>query len=281
MVRPRRSGAGVGLDEPGRVAAILWDVLGADVMGVYLHGSAVFGGLKPNSDIDILAIVRWPTTDAQKRLLVGHLTRISRRGDPAARSIELELLVHRDVSPWRYPAPVDFQYGDWLGPAFDKGELTPWASPDPDTALLLTAVLRADHPILGPRPAALLDPIPSADVRRAALASIPQLLGWLKGDEANVTLTLARIWVTLVTGAIVPKDVAADWALERLPAEHRPVLEHARDIYLRGLGDAWEADLMSRVRPHIDHVVQEIRGAAAKIEPLGDPATHYLGDDVG
>jgi streptomycin 3"-adenylyltransferase len=241
----------------------------------------VLGGLKPNSDIDVLAIVRRPTTDAEKRTLIERITRISRRGDPAARSIELELLVHRDVSPWRYPAPVDFQYGDWLGPAFDRGELTPWASPDPDTALLLAAVLQADHPILGPRPAAILDPVPSADVRRAGLDSIPQLLGWLEGDEANVTLTFARIWVTVVTGGIVPKDVAADWALERLPAEHKPVLEHARDSYVQGLGDAWDADLMSRVRPHIDHVVQQIRGAAANIELFRGHGTHYLGDDAG
>ena len=158
----------MGLDEPGRVAAILRDVLGPDVMGVYLHGSAVSGGLRPNSDVDVLAIVRRPTTDVEKRLLIERLTRISRRGDPGARSIEVALLVHRDVSPWRYPAPVDFQYGDWLGPRFDEGELTPWVSPDPDTALLLAAVLQADRTIMGPRPAAILDPVPSGGAAPSA-----------------------------------------------------------------------------------------------------------------
>ncbi len=31
-------------------------------------------------------------------------------------------------------------------------------------------------------------------------------------------LTLFRIWYSAITGKIAPKDVAADWAIKRLPA---------------------------------------------------------------
>jgi predicted nucleotidyltransferase len=249
-----------------RVGAIVREVLGPDAIGAYLHGSAVLGGLKPNSDIDVLAISMRPTSDEQKRALIDRLTRVSRRGDPAVRSVELELLVHDQVRPWRYPAPVDFKYGDWLGQEFDRGDFTPWTSPEPDIALLLTAVLRADRALFGPPPAEVFDLVPATDVRRACLESIPQLLEWLDGDEANVTLTFSRIWVTIATDAIVPKDVAAAWVLERVPAEHRPVLERARKIYLEGLGDVWDADLLPRVRPHVEHVLGEIRRAAGPEE---------------
>ncbi len=44
------------------------------------------------------------------------------------------------------------------------------------------------------------------------------------GDERNVVLTLSRIWYSAVTGKIAPKDVAADWAMERLPAQYQPVI---------------------------------------------------------
>lgn len=47
-----------------------------------------------------------------------------------------------------------------------------------------------------------------------------------------MVLALARIWLTLSSGEIAAKDVAADWLLERLPPEHRPLLETARDVYL-------------------------------------------------
>jgi streptomycin 3"-adenylyltransferase len=80
-------------------------------------------------------------------------------------------------------------------------------------------------------------------------------------DTRNGLLTLARIWTTLATGEIRPKDEAADWALARLPEEHRPVLAHARSAYLGEEPEDWR-QLAPRLRPHVDHVVQRIRTLA-------------------
>jgi hypothetical protein len=62
----------------------------------------------------------------------------------------------------------------------------------------------------------------------------------LENDTRNYLLTLARIWSTLVTGEIRSKDLAADWALERLPDEQRLVLERARAIYLGADEERWD-----------------------------------------
>ena len=55
---------------------------------------------------------------------------------------------------------------------------------------------------------------------------------------------------------------AADWALPFLPSEHRAVLALARDIYLGEAPEEW-GNLLPRVRPHVDHVIGEIRRVAA------------------
>jgi hypothetical protein len=39
------------------------------------------------------------------------------------------------------------------------------------------------------------------------------------------------MWATARSGAILPKDAAAEWALSRLPLEHQPILELARLEY--------------------------------------------------
>lgn len=70
-------------------------------------------------------------------------------------------------------------------------------------------------------------------------------------------LTLARMWVTLATGAILPKDAAAQWVLGRLPARLSPVLALARSAYLGEQRDDWskrgqEVDLF------VQHVVAAI-----------------------
>ena len=93
---------------------------------------------------------------------------------------------------------------------------------------------------------------------RAMLEGIEPLLADLDDDTRNVLLTLARIWTTLGTGEFRSKDAAADWALERLPAEHAAVLVRARAIYLGEVPERWD-DLAPRVRPHADYVVAEMK----------------------
>jgi predicted nucleotidyltransferase len=236
------------------------DVLGPAVVGAYLFGSAVEGGLKPESDLDVLAVSTRPTTREEKQRLVERLLGISgrRTADGRWRRVELTIVVESEIRPWRFPPTMDFQYGDWLRGEFESGNVTPWPSTtNPDLASLITMVLLADTPVLGPPPARILDPVPHDDLVRAITGDLESLLADLDDDTRNVILTLARIWSTVATGDIRSKDAAAEWALDRLPAEHRPVLVHARAIYLGEEKERWD-DLGPRVRPYADQVVAEI-----------------------
>jgi predicted nucleotidyltransferase len=250
------------MEQLDRIVSLVRASLGDALLGTYLHGSAVAGGLKPHSDLDVLAVSSRHLDAAEKQALIAALLPVSGRGDPSGRSrpVELTVVVQADVRPWRYPPPLELMYGDWWRPEFAAGNFAPWADPNPDLAILLAQVLAADHPLSGPPAAELLDPVPPEDVARAMRDGIPGLLADLDDDTANVLLTLARIWVTLTTGQIVPKDVAADWALERLPEEHRPVLVRARAVYLGEAEDAWN-DLADRVHPHSQELQRELRAA--------------------
>jgi streptomycin 3"-adenylyltransferase len=246
------------MDQAGEIVRLVERVLAADVIGVYLHGSCVLGGLRPASDLDVLVVTRRPTDDERRRALLAGLLPISgSRND--ARPVELTVVVRSAVRPWRYPPACDFLYGEWLRAEYEAGNV-PRPAPMPDLAPLLTMALAGDHPLTGPPLAQVLDPVPHTDVVRAGLEGIPGLLDDLDGDTRNVLLTLARIWTTLATGRIASKDAAADWALDRLPPEHRPVLDHAKRLYLtcRYAEESWSEELRARVRPHADHVLAEI-----------------------
>ncbi|MEU4779907.1 aminoglycoside adenylyltransferase domain-containing protein [Micromonospora sp. NPDC023633] len=196
--------------------------------------------------------------DEERRALLDGLLTIS--GSPAgARPVELTVVVQSEVRPWRFPPTGDFLYGEWLRDEFEAGGV-PRREPMPDLALLITMVLAGNHPLTGPPPAQVLDRVPRADLVRASVTGIPGLLDDLDGDTRNVVLTFARIWSTLATGEIRSKDAAADWALARLPREHRPVLEHARALYLscRYSDERWSDELRARARPHVDRMLAEI-----------------------
>lgn len=55
------------------------DLFGGSLSAVYLHGSAVSGGLRPQSDVDLLLVIEQPMTDAMRESLLGSLMRISGR----------------------------------------------------------------------------------------------------------------------------------------------------------------------------------------------------------
>ncbi|MCI0385767.1 aminoglycoside adenylyltransferase family protein [Streptomyces sp. CNQ085] len=238
-------------------------VLGPMAIGVYLHGSSVLGGLRPASDIDLLVLSRRTMNERERHALLGGLLGFSASTDSAdesRRPVELTVVVQSEIRPWRFPSTGDFLYGEWLRDTFETGGI-PRPEPMPDLALLLTTVLAGDRPLTGPRPARVIDPVPHGDLVRASVAGVPELLDGLEDDTRNVVLALARIWITLITGEIVSKDTAADWALARLPPEHRPVLEHARDLYLkrRYSEETWDDELRARVHPHTEKVLTEIR----------------------
>lgn len=257
----------VGRSQIEDVAALVDEILGDDAVGIYLFGSAVSGGLRPESDLDVLIVIERPTTAAERRILAERLIGLSgrRHPSPAARSLDVAIVVRSAIQPWHHPPPLDFQYGDWLRADFLAGDPMPWRSPNPDLTTLL-AMARSSAPVTGPPFTALLEPIPDHDLLAAVVEGIDALVAEADTDERNVVLTLARVWVTVVTGELVPKDAAADWALPRLPAVHRPVLARARAVYLGEEPDRWD-DLRAALRAHVALVVGEIRRAAATAEP--------------
>ncbi len=231
--------------------ALVQEVLGDELVGLYLFGSAVLGGLTPTSDLDLLAVARRPTADDERRRLVEGLLVLSMK----PRYLELTIVVQSEIRPWRYPPLMDFQYGDWLRAELERGEISP-PRQSPDLAALITMTLLAGKPLVGPPAADVFDPVPHEDLLQAGIDELDGILADLDSDTRNMLLTLTRIWCTAETGEIRSKDGAADWALPRLPAEHRPVLERARDGYRSGDYGTWD-DL--DVHACADYVVGALR----------------------
>ena len=250
------------------VVLIVRETLGDGLIGAYLHGSAVLGGLRPTSDLDVLAVINRATTEDERRVLVQRLLEISGRRAyrGPARPVELTILVASDVRPWRVPPRIEFLYGEWLRDDYEAGRIpAPEAMPDFGPEIALT--LQGNVALAGPPPAEVLDPVPPAELRRAVAAGVPSLLANLESDTRNVLLTLARIWATVATDVIGSKDEAATWALERLPAEHRGVLNRAREMYLEGWDEDDWGPAKPAVRAHAAYVIEEIERLGASETP--------------
>ena len=135
-----------------------------------------------------------------------------------------------DVVPLSEEPRRDFQYGEWLRAELVDGHL-PLPVRDPDVVTLLATAHSAHRVLRGSRLEEVVPPVPEHLLRRALLASLPDVLAGLEGDERNTLLTLARTLVTLDSGRIVAKDEAADLIAPTLSGPDRALLLRARDGY--------------------------------------------------
>jgi aminoglycoside 9-adenylyltransferase len=210
------------------------------VRGLYLYGSSIVGGLRPDSDLDLLLVTGASLEPDERHQLTDLLLDYAdeRARAEAGRPVELTSVVHSSLVPWSYPLACDYQYGEWLVDEFRDGAV-PQPHADPDLTIVLAAARPSSEPLRGPRLDELIPLVPAADVRRAIHDSLPALLGDLLGDERNVLLTLARMIVTLESDDIVPKDEAARRIAVQLAPSDAAVLDLARLAYLGQAVDDW------------------------------------------
>ncbi|MEU1983920.1 aminoglycoside adenylyltransferase family protein [Nocardia sp. NPDC019395] len=262
--------------EAGPLARAVAEVLGDGLIGLFLYGSAVAGGLRHDSDLDLLAVVDTSLRCDVRKKLAGTLMRVSGRWPRSgpARPVELTVVVHDELVPWRYPPRADFVYGEWLRAEFERGYL-PAPAEDPDLTILATMVRNSSLTLFGPPADRILDPVPVRDLIRAIEAGLPELIAGPDGDERNVVLTLARMWITAETGAVISKADAAQELIPRLPAEHAAVLRLARAGYAGEAADSWTGR-GEEVRSFLRYAGTRIRAACANFERGRSPAISDL-----
>ncbi len=132
------------------LAAEIRTCFGAQLDGIYLHGSLATGSFqRGSSDIDLLLTVDMPPdpeTVAGLRALL-----LTRSGHPY--DIELSLLSHADRFPWRYPPPFTWHFSERWRPALEieaaGGPAAAMPPRDPDLAAHI-AMLRARPLGVGP-----------------------------------------------------------------------------------------------------------------------------------
>jgi len=195
----------------------------------------------------------------ERRSLVDGLLSISRsrRDTSGRRHLEVTVVAEPDIRPWRYPPPMELQYGDWWRTELEAGT-EPWSSPNPDLAVLLTAARADSITLFGPAIDGVVEAVPRGDLDQALRDVISDLVADLDDDTRNVLLTLTRVWFTLETGTIGAKDVAAEWALARLPKERGDAVRLARAGYLGDRQDPWTGEAMVTARADANAILEAI-----------------------
>jgi len=222
-----------------QVISIAENLFHEQILGIYLYGSATMCGLRPDSDIDILIITTQGISDSIRDNLTKQLLAISGSvGRKEKRPLEVTVIRQNDIVPWSFPPRCEYMYGEWLREEMEAGK-SPQSCYDPDIAILLWQARKSSMTLKGLESQKLLPSISFCEIKKAIQSSLPGLISGFEGDERNVLLTLSRMWFTLETKEITSKDIAAEWAMSKLPDSFVPLMELAKNGYLGKCIDKW------------------------------------------
>lgn len=239
------------------VIAVASRCLHDSLSAAYLFGSAVSGGLRTSSDLDLLLIVQRPLRVDQRQALVSDWLASSGPPGSSRRPLEITVVTADALRPWRHPPQRELQFGEWQRSELEAGHIPP-AQPDPDLTLLLAQVRQNSRLLFGRRAEELIAPIPLLDVRRAIRESLSEWTRGWEGDERNALLALSRMYLTTVTGEFRPKDAAATWVTKRISEPHRSIVTAAGEEYLSHTRFDWPS--------HRDEVSAALRALKIAVE---------------
>ena len=86
-------------------------ILGDNLAGIYLHGSAVMGCFNPDrSDLDLIVVVNGPVDDAVKREYMEMVMAYNALGP--AKGIEMSVVLRSVCDPFVYPTPFELHFSE-------------------------------------------------------------------------------------------------------------------------------------------------------------------------
>ncbi len=205
-------------------------VLGNQLVGMYLYGSLSSGEFDPeSSDIDFLVVTTSTLSDKTIAELEAMHHRLWKSGSKWTARLEGSYIPKREIrrhNPRSGPCPtvnegrfyLDRRGSDWI---------------------IQRYIIREQGVVLaGPDPKTLIDPVSPEDIRRAVKGVLnewwfPMLEDptWLRehGSEyhAYAILTMCRALYTLENGTLVSKPVAAHWVQGKLGQDWSRIIDQA------------------------------------------------------
>jgi streptomycin 3"-adenylyltransferase len=211
-----------------RLVDTLRGLLGANLVGVYLHGSLALGSFNPvRSDVDLLVVTRRRVA-AESR---GPLAAVLLRGSAVDRKLEIDFMTTGDLHPWTYPPPFDFHFGESQRTAFERSPMPRQQRTNADLAAHVTIVRRVGIALVGPLPTETFPEVPAEHYRDALLRDVRWARERIEKYPVYGVLSGCRVLAYVRDAEILSKAEAGLWGLRQAPPQVRPTIEKALAAY--------------------------------------------------
>lgn len=243
------------------------EILGENLVGLYLHGSIAFGCFNPwKSDVDYIAVVQAPLAPDTRLRLLEAVYRLNRQAPP--KGLEMSVVLQRYCRDFVYPTPFELHFSNMHRDAYARdphGFADAMRGTDPDLAAHFTVLRHKGIALCGPPVSSVFGAVPWENYLDSICADIADAETAVQSDPIYVLLNLCRVLAAVREKRVLSKAEGGAWGLAHLDARFAPLLHKALEYYRTGGAFGPDNDFAA---DFCRYALAEIRsGFHASIEP--------------
>jgi predicted nucleotidyltransferase len=217
-----------------RIAAVLGDVLGDRLAGLYVHGSLATGAFhRERSDIDLLAVTTAKLSPNLREAVARALVQLS-DARPVAGDIEVSVIQECYARAFVHPMPYEVHYTGSLHETIRRRQFD--FAQDRTSVELAANIVDARErgvTLYGPPAAAMFGPVPWHAYVNALEADFRSARTHVTDMPVYAVLGACRVLhgATSLNITALNKDEAAVWALQTVPRMYHSIINDALQLY--------------------------------------------------
>ena len=241
------------------------EILKDNLVGIYLHGSAVMGCYNPaKSDIDLIIVVKDSIEDSVKRVFMDMVVELNEKGP--AKGIEMSIVKQNACKPFVYPTPFELHFSvahlDWYGKNLDdyvskmKGE-------DKDLAAHFTIINHRGKCLYGASIKDIFADVPVQDYIDSIWNDIAEAEEEITDNPMYIILNLARVLAYIKDGLVLSKKEGGEWALNNVHEIYHSLIQDALIEYAEDRIISYDTNL---ARDYAKYMVEKIASEKGKCD---------------
>jgi predicted nucleotidyltransferase len=240
-------------------------ILKDNLIGVYLHGSAVMGCFNPQkSDIDFLVVIKDDMTAAAKRAFMDMVVELNSLATP--KGIEMSIVKRNVCKPFLYPTPFELHFSamhlNWYKDNPDE-YIQKMNGTDKELAAHFTIIRKRGKCIVGLPIGDVFGDVPKQDYLDSIWLDIAEAEEEISVNTMYLTLNLVRVLAYLKEGTVLSKKEGGEWALKSLPNEYHPLIKNALLEYTEAEKIHYNGDYAAK---YVKYMLNEINKARTEKE---------------
>lgn len=237
-------------------------IFGAELTGVYLHGSMAMGCFQPDkSDIDFIIVIKDNITDKQKLMFMNEVVELNKAAP--SKGIELSIVKEAYCKEFLYPTPFELHFSNMHLQWFrdnPKDYIQKMNGTDKDLAAHFKIIKKYGIALYGSQIDDVFADVPRNNYIDSILCDIEEAKEEILENPVYIILNLCRVAAFLKHDLVISKKQGGEWALQNLSDKYHTLVLNALQSY--ELGTEMNID-KEEAQGFADYMLYLIRGMSA------------------